>query len=109
MRGSIREVDLNCDQHTFKISEHIIVPESKYAISFGREVAIANRIFGGLVVLSAIHFDHDLLFSADEVADVAADRHLPRKLVAVDLTIADTIPENGFRIRLVGAQASCAG
>jgi hypothetical protein len=52
-------------------------------------------------MLSAIDLDDQIEFSANEVADVAADRNLPDKLVSIDLPIANTIPENRLCVRLI--------
>jgi hypothetical protein len=38
-------------------------------------------------MLSPINLDHDKLFAADEVADVAADRLLSDKFISIDLRL----------------------
>jgi hypothetical protein len=58
-------------------------------------------------MLSAIDLDDQIEFSANEVADVAADRNLPDKLVSIDLPIANTIPENRLCVRLIDPQSPC--
>ncbi|WP_353705802.1 hypothetical protein [Bradyrhizobium sp. INPA03-11B] len=57
-------------------------------------------------MLTAIDPDDESLLAAGEIADVVSDRDLPRKLVAVDLTIAQVFPKRDLRIRLIGAQSS---
>jgi hypothetical protein len=55
-------------------------------------------------VLTTIDLDDDLPFTADKVADIATDWHLPRELVAIDLSISDAIPQHSLRVCLIGAQ-----
>jgi hypothetical protein len=53
-------------------------------------------------VLSPIDVNNDKLFSANEVADVAADWLLPDEFISIDLSIPDTVPELRFCVGLVG-------
>ena len=55
-------------------------------------------------MLSTIHLDNQTLLTTNEIADVTEYRHLPCKLVLVDLPVANTIPEDCFSVRLIGAQ-----
>jgi hypothetical protein len=55
-------------------------------------------------VLPAIHLDNDHFRTTDEIADKIFDRFLPNKLVSVDLTIADAIPQNSFGAGLAHSQ-----
>jgi hypothetical protein len=73
-------------------------------MSLSDEAATAGSVPCRLRMLSAVHFGHYWFFPADEVADVSTDRNLPCELVAVDLAIADTIPQNHLCVRLIGAQ-----
>lgn len=51
-----------------------------------------------LLMLSAIEFDNQLAFGADEIGDVRPDRVLAAKLVAAQLTIPEVTPEQAFGI-----------
>jgi len=86
------KLTLNGEQHTFDISEHIVVPEANDSVAFLVQTTIANDIGSGFIVLAAIHLNNELPLTANEVADVSAYRHLPREFVAVDLSVADAIP-----------------
>jgi hypothetical protein len=94
---------LNRHQDAFGISEHVIVPESKHSVTFDHQAAITDRVGGRLIMLPTIHFDNQPPFSADKVADVTKYRLLPHKLVPIDLPVANTIPEDRFRICLIDA------
>jgi len=58
-------------------------------------------------VLSAVHFNNQVSFTANEIADVTAHRLLPYKFMPIDLPAADAIPESFFRVCLIDAQSSC--
>src|SRR6185437_3148660 len=96
------EFGLNCGQYALQIAENVVVPESKYSISFSDQVIVADRVSCRLRMLPTIDLNHDLLLATDEIADVSANRHLSCKFVAVDLAIADAIPKDSFRVRLIG-------
>jgi hypothetical protein len=98
---------LNRHQDAFDISKNIVVPEPKHAVTVFSQATITYHVRGRLVVLPTVDFNNQSSFSADKVADVTKYRLLPYELVPVDLAIADSIPQNYFRIRLVGSQPSC--
>ena len=100
------QLSLNGDQNAFEIAKNIIVPESKHSISVSNYPLIAHRICRGFIVLSAVDFDYKKSFAANEVADVTGYRLLPYKFMSTNLPVANTIPENGFRICLIDAQSS---
>jgi len=56
-------------------------------------------------MLPTINFDDEPLLTANEVANIPNDRLLPDELISIDPSIADTIPENRLRIRLIGTQS----
>jgi len=66
-------------------------------------VAIAYRVCSRIAVLSAVNRDDDKFFAADDIADVIAYRFLAHKLMPIDLTLANTIPENCLCVRLIDA------
>jgi hypothetical protein len=94
---------LNRHQDAFGISKHIVVPESQHSVTFVHQATIADYIGGRLIVLPAIDLNDQPAFATNEVADVTEYRHLPCKLVPVDLPVANTIPENRFGVRLIDA------
>jgi hypothetical protein len=57
-------------------------------------------------MLTAVNFNDDKSFTADEIADVVAYRLLPYKFVSAHLPVANAIPENRFRVGLIDAQPS---
>jgi hypothetical protein len=95
---------LNRCDYTVDILNHVIVPETQHPKSGIAELTIPPHVFHRLVVLSAVHLDNDHFRTTDEIADKTFDRFLPNKLVPVDQTITDTIPQNGFGASLVRSQ-----
>jgi len=67
------------------------------------QAAISYDVFSRFIVLTAVNLNDDKSFTADEIADVVADRFLPHKFVSANLPIANTIPENRFRVGLIDA------
>ncbi len=57
-------------------------------------------------MLSTINLNDDKSFAANKIAHVTTNWFLPHKFVAVDLAVANTIPENFFRVCLIDAQPS---
>jgi hypothetical protein len=49
-------------------------------------------------MLSAVQFDNHARVDAREVHDVAADRQLPSKLLAVEPTVSQEVPELRFSV-----------
>jgi hypothetical protein len=93
---------LNRNEDAFEITEHIVVPEPKHSITFLVQAAISYSVGGRFAVLSTIHFDDQKLVPACEITDVAVYRLLPHEFVSVDLPVTNAIPENCFRIGLIG-------
>ena len=86
-----------------------MIPESNDSLSFGIQSSISNTILFGLTVLSAIDLDNESFVPANEIANVVSDRFLSDKLLPIDLSIANTIPENRFGLGLIGAQSARDG
>jgi hypothetical protein len=97
---------LDCGKNAFEITKNVVIPESEHSESFVDQATIADHVCSGLVVLSAVNFNNDKSFPADEIADVTAHGLLSNKFMPFDLPVANAIPENSFRIRLIGAQLS---
>ena len=103
MRGSIRELTLNCAENAVDIAEYIIVPEATDFVAFIGQPTIADCILGGFAVLSAINLNDEQLLAANKIANVALDRQLTHELVSIDLPIAKSVPEDGLGIRSIDA------
>jgi hypothetical protein len=89
---------LNLSQNAFEIAKHIVVPETKHSVTFLAQTTISYRIRGRPVVLSTIDFNNQKSFTAHEIADIAAYRLLSHKFMSIDLSVANAIPENNFRV-----------
>jgi hypothetical protein len=98
------ELALNGEQNALKITEDIVVPKSKHAISVGEQALISFHIRSRFTVLSAVHLNNKKSFAANEIADITANRLLPHKFMPIDLTAANAIPQDCLRIRLIDAQ-----
>ena len=92
--GWARKGAANRLQHSVKIGQYLVVPEAKNVISAFLKVSgpISARA-QALAVLTAIDFDDELSIETDEVDDVAADRTLAAKAMAVDLTHPQAPPQ----------------
>ncbi len=60
-------------------------------------------------MLAAIDFNDQFVRAANEISDIGAQRHLPCKLVFVELTILEFPPQQAFRIGLIAAKVSREG
>jgi hypothetical protein len=89
--------------HAAGISEHIIVPEADYPISFFFDRLSADRIFWR-AVLSTIHFDNEFRAMAGKVRNEVADRHLPSEMM-IGEGLSQQAPQAALRIRQLAAQA----
>src|SRR5258708_39819604 len=106
VRALSGEFGLDCGKNAFEIAKNIVVPESKYSVTFFSQTAISYRVCSRFIVLSAVNLNYEKSFAADEITDVTAYRLLPNKFMSVDLPVANPIPESCFRIRLIDAQPS---
>jgi hypothetical protein len=91
-------------QNAFEIAKNVVIPKSKNPETFLHQLAISCRVRGRFIVLPAVYFDDDPSFATNEIADVFAYRLLPYKFMPVDLPVANTIPENCFRVCLIDSQ-----
>jgi hypothetical protein len=83
---------LNCNKDAFEVTEHIVIPESKHAVTLLTQGKIANCVRSRFIVLPAVDFNNQTSFAANKIADIADYRDLSSELVSVDLTIANPIP-----------------
>ncbi|WP_456771537.1 hypothetical protein [Bradyrhizobium sp. USDA 4369] len=98
---------LNDSKYSFDISQNIVVPEAKDAIAFVSEPTIANDIPDRFAMLPTINLDYQRSFPTDEIADVSRNGTLPNKLMALQLAVADPVPQDRFRVCLVNTEAPC--
>ena len=75
-------------QHTFEISQHLVVPEAEDAVALQTEERFASSIgFTSRRVMSTIELDDHPQLGAAEVDDVWSEWMLPAELCAFELTI----------------------
>ena len=79
----------------------IVVPEPENRVALLAQTAIPNFIRSRFIVLPAVDFNNQTFFAANKIADIADYRDLSSELVSVDLTIANPIPKDCFRICLI--------
>ncbi len=93
-------------QHCLGIGQHFIVPEAKYPIaSFDEKVSppfVCLKLVG---MVTAIKLDHQPLFRAEEVNDVATDGLLPAELGAVHLSAPKVHPQFPLGVGLIATEA----
>jgi hypothetical protein len=94
---------LDFRKNAFEIAKNIVIPESKHPVTILGQATVSYSVCSGVAMLSAVHFNNQKSFTANEIAYVIGDRFLPHKFMSVDLPIANAIPENGFRVRLIDA------
>jgi hypothetical protein len=97
---------LDRSQNSLEIAKNVVIPESKHVISIRNQALISYRVCRRFIVLSAIDLNYEKLLAANEIADVTTYRFLPYKFMSIDLSVANAIPESGFRVCLIDAQPS---
>ncbi len=101
VRGCIREFALNFSQNALKIPKDVIVPKSKYLVTFLSQTILSQHVCDRFIVLTAVDLDHKAPLTANEVAHITDDRFLPYEFVAVDLPVPDAIPEDCLCVCLI--------
>ena len=77
--------------------EHLIIPESKYAISARSEIRCSDFVVLRLIrVLTAIDLDDDSTFDRTEVGEVRTNRELTAELNVAQSPASEMTPENLF-------------
>ena len=88
------------------IRQHFVVPDMDRRKTLPLEMQISDFVAPRPGVLAAIHLDDQPCLEADEVEDVAVERHLAPEFQALQLPAAQRLPKHvlGFRgIRTHGA------
>jgi len=101
------QLSQNFSQHSLGSLEHVIIPESDYAItsSFkGCSARLVVRLTLGM--LSAVEFHNQARLFANEIDEVRPNLVLSAELVAFEPAVAQMVPEPCFRIGLRTAQGT---
>ena len=80
-------------QHPFGVRQHVIVPEAQYSQPLRLQVSRPACVTSAPRVLATIDFHNKPALTAQEVANVVANGHLPRELVAAELPTAEVTPQ----------------
>jgi hypothetical protein len=84
----------NHSQHSIDVSEHIIVPESKYLETLAPQISLALAVVrSARCVLPTVRFYDESSSYANEIGDVWTYRYLTPKLVTEQSSIAQSMPE----------------
>ena len=91
---------LNLTWHPFKISKHIMIPETQNAIAGGFNTARAQCVGRLLpIMLATVEFDDELCFTTGEINNERADKSLPPKMRADQRNVmAKPLPEHALGI-----------
>lgn len=93
MRGSGRQRCDNLFQHTFEITEHVIVPKAKHEMA-GRFQHLRSRSIGRdtLGVLTAVDLYNQAPVGAEKVHNIVCNRHLTFELPPAQSAIPQPKP-----------------
>ena len=97
-------------ENSFRVSQHVVVPEPQYSITTLIQKLSPPLISLNLIsMMSSIQLDDQLRLRAKEVNDVAPDGLLAAKLCAVYLSVTQTHPQFALGIGFVTTKALGAG
>jgi hypothetical protein len=82
----------DCAQYTLKIGQYIGIPEAQNPVSLDVYESVAATVCKVLGVLTAVHFDHELSFTADKIGDVWLDGFLADELEAAQSPVSQREP-----------------
>jgi hypothetical protein len=82
------KVSENRLENAISIAKDIIVPKAKNAVASSLQFLVTSTVAETVSVLSAIGFDDELSFAANEVCDVASYRFLSYEFETVEPTVA---------------------
>jgi hypothetical protein len=80
-------------QNSVKIVDDFVVPDAEHAIAEGAEGTVALLVLGTFRVLTAIEFDNQATFTANEVAAVSINGLLADEFEAAELPTANASPQ----------------
>ena len=84
----------DCLQYSVSVFNHVVVPEAQGAIAMIAKPLVANYVAFVFGMLSAIDFDDQSLFPANEVHDVRSDGFLPDEFHSAEGSRTKPIPKS---------------
>lgn len=97
------------DQHAVEVTQHLVVPEAEHGVAMRFDQLRSGDIGGVAVMLAAVELHHQSRGAAGEVRDVGADRVLEDELPAVQLPVAQCVPQALLRVGAVAAELARDG
>ena len=95
----------NDRKHRVDLPHDFVIPESENTVTQHIQISGALVVLGNhRTMLSAVDFNNQLSFEANEIDNVRRDRILPTKFESAELACAQILPELSFGIDLVPAQ-----
>jgi hypothetical protein len=70
---------------------------------------VASLVTFRIAVLSAVEFDEQPLFAADEIDDIRSDRLLSNELISFEASRSLTLPESQLRFGRILTKSACPG
>src|SRR3954462_11634020 len=82
VRGMLPQGELCKDvlQYRSGLLQHVIVPVARDDKAFSGECCVTSCVASRFRMLTAVDFDHEALFQADEIENVGVERDLSAKL-----------------------------
>ncbi len=105
VRGRIHKGGRDRLKNARYVTEHIIIPESQYSVIVIKKPFVARNIARAFRVLTSIHFDDEAAFTGHQIDNVRTDRLLSNKLVAIETSGPQAMPQHSLGIGGVAAQA----
>ena len=94
--GGSAKCSKNRAQHTFRVGEHVVVPETDDTIALRLDPAGAGLVI--LRMLSTVDFDNELDLGAKEIDDVGSQRMLASEAETFELSSAQVRPKSDLGI-----------
>jgi hypothetical protein len=88
-----------------RCSQDVVIPETNHGQALARKPSVPDRIARRPGVLRAVAFHHEAVLEADEIDDVAANRHLAASFQAGQSSAAQDAPE--FYLGVGGIHSEC--
>ena len=95
--------------YAVEVLQHLVVPATQHAKSCRLEIAVADGIATRFRMLAAVDFDDQPRLEADEVEDVAVERHLALEFQAFELLVAESLPQDVLGLGRVGPHRAGEG
>jgi hypothetical protein len=109
VRGILRLNELceNGLQNAHRLLQYIIVPVTCDLEPFCYQDGFSRLITLGRRVLTTIDFNDEALLEANEIENIALERHLPAEFEKLQPSIAQQSPHGGFGVRRLMAHLLC--